>query len=899
MVRIELREWPLYEVANAYGMNSIELLTLARDELHLNVKSHMSVLTQGDYEVLVQYLEQKQKKVPLSAPSKGSEKANGKELPTGKEKASGKEPDGQAPAKAKITVRRKSPEAKTQDGSPKIEPSSAPSPPRDWASVSEEEAGPKLTGKTIVRKAAPKPKPGLKPLADKKSREPMDTTEVGLEAGAAAVPAAPEAGPRPAGRPREAVVISRPDPEIQKRAEKEKRQREEPKTSPEAPGGGAESKVGRKETPKEEGLESREPDRKPAALIQKTEVFRPVDYIKREQAFRSKRKRVRASVTSMTSTPITTPAAHKRVIAFSQPVSVKDLAKKMSIKATDLLRKLKSLGVEAPEETLLLDFETCALVAPEFHFEVTDDRFTEEKYFKSLDAAVQDPGLQPRAPVVTVMGHVDHGKTTILDVIRKTQVTAREAGGITQHIGAYKVLHQNKPITFIDTPGHAAFTAMRKRGASLTDIIVLVVAADDGVMPQTKEAISHAKAAGVSMIVAVNKMDAPGANLDKVRNQLSEVNVLSEEWGGDTLFVPVSAIKGQGIEDLLNAILLVAEMNEVKGAFLLHPSAVVIESKLDKNKGPLATVIVTQGVFRSGGYVVAGTVSGKIRQMLDENLNPVKEAKPGDPVEIIGFDQVVEAGVRVDVLPSEKDIRALVDYRRERLDQLKQESAQASVLSIEALMDKVGETETRQKQVNVILKADVKGSEEALKTSLEALTTDEHKVHIVFSGSGGVTESDIDLAKTTQSILVLFGIALPSGVRKTLEQREIKFMESRIIYELIDQFQRMLKADREPVFEREELGEIEVRQIFKLSKAGMVAGSYVKSGRLIRNAMVEIFRGGNHVGTAKITSLKRFKDDVREVKSGFECGLSTDWSEGELAEGDMLKAYRMVEKPVL
>ncbi len=843
MVRIEIRERPLYEVANAFGINSMELLSIARDELKLTVKSHMSTVTGSDYEKLIKHLENKKSK--------------------GKRTALVEKPSDESADKPRV-----------------------------------------LRRKVVIRKVKETPAGDAPPVesenkVDLSPESTADTTEtsttasqaVETEANMTAAPQESVVTNSKGQKPKSAVVISRPDPAtVQKRAAASKTKQGEGSDS------GSDAKKGKRKQSQDFERTTRDPSDKktPTSLVQKTEVFRPVDYLKREHIFRAKRKRMRGGLTGTNAR--TLPSVDKRVLVFERNLSVKDVAHRLSVKTYDVLSKLKGLGLEEINSNTVLDVETTTLVAHEFEYRVEDQQFTEDRFFENLDSAAKDPGLQEKAPVVTVMGHVDHGKTSILDAIRKTDVLKNEAGGITQHIGAYQVHHKNHPVSFIDTPGHAAFTAMRKRGASVTDIVVLVVAADDGVMPQTVEAIGHAKAAEVPIIVAVNKMDAPSANPEKIRTQLSEHNIISEEWGGDAIFVPTSALKGEGISELLDAILLVSEVAEIRAPFNVHPSGVVIESRLDKFLGPLATLVVTQGTMRQGDRVAAGTISGRIRQMRNEHGDATKEAVPGTPIEISGFDKVVTAGAKVDTLPKDSDIQMLLDYRNDRIFDDQQEERVAAEPTIEDLMSQVGEN-LEVGKLNVVVKSDVKGSEEALLSSIEALATDDGRsVNIVYAGCGTLSESDLDLVKTTESTLVLFHLPLPGSMERKLEKSGVTCIQSKVIYEIIERLEKMLEAQKEPEMVEEQLGEAEVRQVFSFSKSGIIAGCYMKDGKVNRNAYLRIVRDGNELLKTHIASLKRFKDDVKEVATGYECGIGLDLNKGDVIEGDIIRFFHEVEK---
>ena len=891
MVQIEITERPLYEIANTYQMRSTDLLRVAREELKLPVKSHMSVLTAEQYEALVSYLEKKKKSA--QAPQS---KSPSKSKPSSQKKALSHPPVIRKSVKAAATTisEKRSPSRNT--AVPSTEPPKVSVDVRRAMRDSEQvkagtsqkerdENSPRLSKKTIVRKS-----PSMVDIAAQAASD-QEQTSIASQSGGEQQ--------RPFGSD-SAVIIAQPNADAQILGRLQPRRPSISKAGlPEEPSDESISEkkpLGHKVGGLGEGAEEelKGPAKKTSKqLVQKTEVFRPVDYLKREQIFRTKRKRISRTSGLMSATSITMPAAHKRVVEFKKPITVKDLAYQMKIKAQDLLAKLRLMGSAVDSIDQKLDFDTVSLIAQEYKFEASDKIFTEERFFQELVSRVSDPDFQPRPPVVTVMGHVDHGKTTLLDSLRKTAVAKGEAGGITQHVGAYHVELKHKAITFIDTPGHAAFTAMRRRGAALTDIVILVVAADDGLMPQTREAIEHAKAANVPIIVAVNKMDLPGANVDKVRNQLSEQALVSEEWGGDTMFVPTSALKGEGLDKLCESILVLAEVNEIKGSKKLYPSGVVVESRLDKTSGPLVTLIVTQGVFKVGQNIISGTVIGRVRQMRDENGKPLTEVGPGLPVGISGLSDIVPAGVRVDALPTAKDVDELLEYRLSHAHELKTGAEAPPEATMEELMSRIGEL--KEKKVYFVIKADVKGSEEALRGVVEGIHAEgAPEVKVVLSGCGSVTESDVDLAKTTGATVVAFHTKVDGVVRKLIEDSGLTLIESNIIYEIAETITKIVQSGKAPEFVTEELGVIEVRQLFKAAKA-VIAGCYVKEGKVTRGALVRVKRAGKLLGTGKITSLKRFKDDAREVEAGYECGIAIDF-EAELQEGDVFEAYHQVEK---
>ncbi|SHH67418.1 translation initiation factor IF-2 [Caloranaerobacter azorensis DSM 13643] len=583
----------------------------------------------------------------------------------------------------------------------------------------------------------------------------------------------------------------------------------------------------------------------------------------------------------------------KNIIHIGKKITVKDLADKIKVNPTQLISQLIALGVMAAINQEI-DFDTASIVASEYGYEVKSIQVEEEENEKIeedlLDFEDDPETLQPRPPIVTVMGHVDHGKTSLLDAIRKTNVTAREAGGITQHIGASTVIVNDKKIVFLDTPGHEAFTSMRARGAQVTDIAVLVVAADDGVMPQTVEAINHAKAANVPIIVAVNKIDKYEANPERVKQELAEHGLLPEEWGGDTIFVPVSALKKQGIDELLEMILLVAEMQELKANPNRKAMGTIIEAKLDKGRGPVATVIVQKGTLNVGDAVIAGTAHGRIRAMIDDKGKRIKKATPSMPVEILGLSEVPDAGEHLYVVENDKKAREIAENRKEKLrtEQLKA----TQKVSLDALFEQIKKGEV--KDLNIIVKADVKGSIEAVKQALEKLSTDEVKVKTIHSGVGAITESDIMLASASNAIIVGFNVRPTTPAMDLAKREKVDVRTYRIIYNAIEDIEAAIKGMLEPEYKEVILGRAEVRATFKIPNVGVVAGIYVQQGKITRNSKIRLLRDNVVIHEGNISSLKRFKDDVREILTGYEGGLGIE-NYNDIKEGDVIEAYTLEE----
>lgn len=579
-------------------------------------------------------------------------------------------------------------------------------------------------------------------------------------------------------------------------------------------------------------------------------------------------------------------AAIATAIELDGPLTVKELADKMGREVSEIIKKLMFLGVMATINQEI-DVDTATIVAEDFGVEVTEVEPAEDPTeIKEIEDAPET--LQPRPPVVTIMGHVDHGKTSLLDVIRQTNVTAHEAGGITQHIGAYMVRYKGNKITFLDTPGHEAFTAMRLRGAQSTDIAVLVVAADDGVMPQTIEAINHAKSANVPVLVAINKMDKPGANPDHVKQQLAEHGLLPEEWGGDTIMVPVSAKKRQGIDDLLENILLVAEVMELKANPNRHAQGVVIEAKLDKGRGPVCTVLVQKGTLRVGDTIIAGTAFGKVRAMTNERGEKVKAARPSMPVEVLGLSDVPQAGEIMDAV-DDNEARTIAEKRIEK--QRVSEMQKTHKVTLDDIFNQIQQGEL--KDLNIIIKADVQGSVEALRQSLEAIKNPEVRIVIVHAAVGAINESDVMLASASNAIIIGFNVRPDALVRKAAEKENVDLRTYRVIYDAINDVENAMRGMLTPEFKEVILGRAEVRQVISTPKA-IVAGSYVTEGKITNNSEIRLIRDGIVVHEGKVDSLRRFKDEVKEVKSSFECGISIE-KYRDIKEGDVIEAYVMEE----
>lgn len=593
------------------------------------------------------------------------------------------------------------------------------------------------------------------------------------------------------------------------------------------------------------------------------------------------------------------PAA-PRVIELPETMIVRDLARALRVNPIDVIKELMSNGIVAGINQTI-DYETAAIVAGEMGFQTQPIRVEEPEADQKVERAgktlwqtlVQEESpenVEPRPPVVTVLGHVDHGKTTLLDAIRETNVVAGEYGGITQHIGAYQVEHEGRKITFLDTPGHEAFTAMRARGAQVTDLAVLVVAADDGVMPQTREAIDHARAAGVSILVALNKIDKSNAQPDRVKQQLSDQGLTPEEWGGDVIVVPVSAKMKQGIDDLLENILLITEVADLRSNPSRPAIGTVVESQLDRHRGPTATLLVQGGTLRVGDPLVIGAISGRVRAMMDHRGNTVDSAPPAMPVLVMGLSDVPKAGDLFEVVDSEREARARAAEAGERLRQAEARPARVRSMTLDEVFSRFQQGDSL--ELNIILKVDVQGSVEPIVNSLQRLNSEDEKVVILHQGTGNITESDVMLASASDAVIIGFHVDADEAARRLAAQEGVDIRQYNIIYKLVDDVEKALKGMLEPVYEKVITGHAEVRQVFRIGRrGGNVAGCYVTDGEVARNARVRVMRAGKQLFEGHLDSLRRFKDDVSEVRAGFECGIGIAGFD-DLQEGDVLEFYK-------
>jgi translation initiation factor IF-2 len=603
------------------------------------------------------------------------------------------------------------------------------------------------------------------------------------------------------------------------------------------------------------------------------------------KTFRPMKKKV--VLKSSKKTEVTVPKAIKRIIRIAEVIAVGELAKRMGVKGGELIKKLMDMGVLV-NINQLIDADVASLVAGEFGYEVEKVSLERQDLLERKEDLPEQ--LKPRPPVVTIMGHVDHGKTMLLDAIRKTNVVGGEAGGITQHIGAYDVELENGHVVFIDTPGHEAFTAMRARGAQVTDVVVLVVAADDGMMPQTKEAIDHARAAKVPILVAINKIDKPTANPEKVKKDLSEYELVPEQWGGNTLFAEVSAKQKTGIKELLDSILLQAEVLELRANPDKPARGVIIESKLDKGRGPVATLLVQEGTLKTGDAFIAGSHYGRVRAMLNDKRKKIGEASPSTPVEVVGFTDIPEAGEAFIVVSEERMAKQISLYRQDKIRE--KELSKLSKVSLEELYDKIKKGEV--KELNVIIKADVQGSIEAVKEALKKLSTDAVKVNILHDAVGGITETDVNLASASNAIIVGFNVRPGPKAQSLSEQEQVDVRTYSIIYDAITDIKNALEGLLEPTYKEHILGRAQVIEVFTIRKVGTVAGSLVTDGKVVRGSHARLLRDNVVVHDGRIVSLRRFKDDMKDCNQGLECGIGIE-NYNDIKLGDVIESYEMEE----
>jgi translation initiation factor IF-2 len=768
--------------------------------------------------------------------------------------APGKAQDAQEPAADTETPAEKRPAEASEE---------APEEARESAESGE-------PAETEAKKAARIKKPKKK----SKKGEPAKIIRLPEPEAEIAPPAQEETAPAPGPKAKEKT----PEPPATPGTEEEKRRSKKKKAAADTA---------------EEADKVKKTARKKAGFKRKEVVEGDALYDQRFGRGRKGKKKGKAARPASDQQPqITTPKAIKRRIKIDDTVVLSDLAKRMGVKGNELIKRLMEMGMMVTLNQSI-DYETAELLASEYQFEVEKAAFEEETIFQSEEDAPEQ--LRPRPPVVTIMGHVDHGKTSLLDVIRHSKITEKEAGGITQHIGAYRVPYENGDIIFLDTPGHEAFTAMRARGAKVTDLVILVVAADDGVMPQTIEAIDHSKAAGVPIIVAINKIDKPGADLDKIKRELAEKDLVPEEWGGDTICVPVSAKQETGLDELLEMVLLQSEVLELKANPSKLARGFIVESKLETGRGPVATVLISEGTLHTGEPVVSGIYYGKIRAMFDDMGKAVKDAGPSYPVEIIGLSGVPMAGDELMAVADEKDAKQVSEHRMEK--QRSKDLSKTTRMSLESLYEKMQEGEV--KDLNLIIKADVQGSIEALRDSLTKLSTDEVKVNVVHSAAGTIHESDVSLAAVSNAIILGFNVRPSAKVSHLAEDENVDIKYYNVIYNAIKDIKDAMVGMMDSRFEDRVLGRAEVRQVFHVPGTGSVAGCMVLEGKIQRGQPIRLVRDGIVIHEGKLASLKRYKDDVREVTHNYECGMGIE-KFNDIKIGDIIESYWLEEiKPVI
>ncbi|MEQ9620138.1 MAG: translation initiation factor IF-2 [Deltaproteobacteria bacterium] len=871
----------VYELSKDLNKSNKEILNIAKG-LGISVKSHASSISE----------EEAQKIREKISSSGNGESAAEKPAAEEKEKVrvlrreSGEEVVERRKGARVVLRRKKKAEEPKEEELQELE-----------APADEDKTAPDIEDEKIeAKKAEPA---DTEVIAEKE--EPLEEAAISEEAQEAqAVDESPEAADEIQVSPDEEPEIEEPDESLVEEKLGAKVEKEEPETAKKAKKKSKKVKPKREEIIDEDTLEelrkafrAKLPGRKREYLVEDRRArTRPsAGGTQRERAFNrggrdNFRSREQTSPGEDTSQVVPFPGKPaKRTVKMGEAVNLGELAKMMGVKAGELIKKLISMGVKATVNQAL-DHETATLVAEEFGYEVTVDIFEEKDILLEEIQEEEDKELTPRPPVVTVMGHVDHGKTTLLDAIRKTNVVEGEAGGITQHIGAYSVDVDGRKVSFVDTPGHEAFTAMRARGAKVTDVVILVVAADDGVMPQTVEAVNHAKAAEVPIIVAINKVDKPEADTEKIKRQLSEISLVSEEWGGDTLFAEVSAKQKEGIKELLELVLLQADLLELKADATKRANGFVIEAVLDKGRGPVATVIINEGTLKIGDYIVSGTISGKVRALIDDRGKRVDSAGPAMPVEIMGLSGVPEAGDRFYIVKDERAAKEVISHRETK--QRETAAAKERKPSLENLFESLEEEEA--KELALIIKADTQGSVEAVSESISKLSTEKCQVKIVHTGVGGITETDVALASASDAIILGFNVRPDSKALEISEREGVSLELHTIIYNLIDRVRNAMEGLLEPIIKEKITGHAEVKDTFTISRIGTIAGCLVSDGTVSRDNNVRVVRDGVVVFEGKLASLKRFKDDVKEVNTGYECGIGIERF-NDVKVGDILEFY--------
>ncbi len=881
----------IYELARTLNMTNKDLLAKLKD-MGLDVKSHMSSVesdiadkvrdevfgTGGETSDVIE-----QKRVGSNVIRKR------------KQKPRTEEPKPQPPVE-KVSTRTKKTSESEEETLP--EPSK-----NDPTTAAENDAADIPQAETTTPESPPSDKETTEAKAEKTAAEDKEAPAAGKptkkkakskKQTAARIIKFPEKAP---------PEDKKEEPEIPGEAEPSSEATSEPKpVKPEAKPAEAEpdkdkkpSKKSKKKRKKSEGAEEAKDQtpKKKSAFKRKEIVEGAALYDSRPRGRGRKKGKGKARAPGSDKTQITTPKAIKRRIKIDESITVADLAKRMGVKANEIIAKLMGLGIMATVNQTV-DFDAASLVAAEFDYEVEKASVAEEEIL-APEAEDSPEQLLPRAPVVTIMGHVDHGKTSLLDLIRKSHITDGEAGGITQHIGAYKVETPKGSVVFLDTPGHEAFTAMRSRGAQATDIVVLVVAADDGVMPQTVEAINHSKAADVPIVVAINKIDKDNADIEKVKRELSEHGLVSEEWGGETIFVQVSAKQQIGIDDLLDMIVLQAEMLELKANPDRHARGLVIESKIDAGRGPVATILVQEGTLIVGEAVVCGIYDGKIRAMLDATGTVIDRAGPSTPVEILGLSGLVSAGDEFVAVSDEKNAKLVSQsrYRKQRTKDL----SRSSRVSLENFFEQMQSGDIN--HLNIIIKADVNGSCEAIEDALKKISSDEVSIDIIHAGAGTITESDVTLASASDAIILGFNVRPSAKVKQMATEENVDIRYYNVIYDLIEDVKEAVTGLMSPTYEEKSLGKAEVRELFVIPKKGTIAGSFVTEGKIERNRKLRVIRDGVVIYEGVVGSLRRFKEDAKEVRNGYECGIGVD-NFNDLKVGDILECFYYEEiQPVL
>jgi translation initiation factor IF-2 len=893
----------VYELARELNLTNKVLLDRL-EEMAIEVKSHMSSLDDDTIARIKAELFGKQPKEVVETRIKPTvirrrrkplSLAEGEEALTKEEEAAELEPSaepedvtGETPEPEMVTAAARKAEAAAE-----TQPQSASTPEAPAAPAPEapEEAPPVEESVTAAESGEPASVVEAAPAAsgadEASALEPTPSAPAEAEA-------AGEAGPKKRLKKLKkepaAKIIKLPTHPVESPAERDRRPPEEVTVVATPPPADEAALDDKKKKRKRKG-EEEDPDRKffkKKISFLKKSVVEGADLYDASPRMRKGRRDAKAKAApAALKTQITTAKAIKRRLKIDETIVLAELAKRMGIKASEIIKHLMGMGIMATVNQGI-DFETATLIATEFNYEVEKAAFEEEAVLRIQE---DDPDmLAERAPVVTIMGHVDHGKTSLLDAIRRTKVTEQEAGGITQHIGAYSVATPKGRITFLDTPGHEAFTAMRSRGAKVTDIVILVVAADDGVMPQTVEAINHARASSVPIIVAVNKIDKDNANLDRVYRELAENGLNPEDWGGDTIFVKVSAKQKIGIEDLLEMVLLQAEVMELKANPRKLAYGHVVEAKLDSGRGPVATVLVKEGTLRAGDPVVCGVHYGKVRAMLDDLGGPVSEAGPSMPVEVIGLSGVPVAGDELVALKDEKDARQVSQHRTQK--QRSHDLMRSNRMSLENLFEKMKEGEL--KDLNLIIKADVDGSMEALRDSLTKLSNEEVKINIIHSATGTISESDVSLAAVSNAIIIGFNVRPTAKVLNLAAEEQVDMRFHNVIYDVIREVKAAIAGMMDSTFEERVLGRADVRQTFHVPKLGTIAGCYVTDGKIERGQRLRLIRDGVIHFQGRASSLRRFKDDVKEVQSGYECGIGIE-NFNDIKVGDVIECFYLEE----